>query len=131
MSSVKACVLLDGAGYDLPSVMKTAQGQHLKLYQSVFGKDPAKLKAASPIYHLKQGRSCPDYLIIPIAGREITQTQSKHLAAMIKKTGGHAEVFVAKNRSHMTLNKQIGNPGDVPTQEIMKFLKKCSQKNNR
>lgn len=122
-SSVKAVVLLDGAGYDLSAVRKTSQGQHLKLYQEVFGKDPKKLKAASPIYYFKKGVACPDYLIIPISSRAITASQSTNLATAIKKSGGHAEVYVAKNRTHMTLNEKIGTPGDAPTKKILSFLK--------
>jgi len=122
-ASIKAVVLLDGAGYDLPAVMKTSQGQHLKLYQEVFGKDLETLKAASPIYYFKKGRACPHYLIIPVSSRAITISQSNNLAAAIKKSGGHAEVYVAKNRTHMTLNQKIGNPDDAPTEKILSFLK--------
>lgn len=122
VNHIQAVVLLDGAGYDLPAVMKTSQGQHLQLYQEVFGKDPKKLKAASPIYHFKKGQPSPDYLIIPISSREITITQSKKLASAIKTSGNHAEIFIAKNRSHMSLNQKIGNPGDAPTKMIFSFL---------
>ncbi|HCI91318.1 MAG TPA: alpha/beta hydrolase, partial [Verrucomicrobiales bacterium] len=39
-------------------------------------------------------------------------------------SGNHAEVFVARNRTHMSLNQKIGAPGDGPTTAILKFLKK-------
>lgn len=123
-SHIKCVVLLDGAGYDLPSVMKTSRGRHLKLYQDVFGNDPAQLKAASPTHHFGKKRPAPDYLIIPVDSRKITQRQSRDLAAAIRKSGNRAEVHIAKNRTHMTLNQRIGHPGDEPTKQILDFLKK-------
>ncbi len=120
---IKAAVLLDGAGYDLPAVMNTSAGKHLKLYQEVFGNDPAQLKAASPNHQFSKKRPAPDYLIIPVSNREITQLQSNNLAKTIKNSGNHAEVHVARNRTHMTLNQKIGHPGDTPTKVILKFLK--------
>ncbi|MFK7909917.1 MAG: alpha/beta hydrolase [Akkermansiaceae bacterium] len=121
---IKCVVLLDGAGYDLPSVMKTAKGKYLELYKEVFGNEPAQLKAASPTHQFGKKRPAPAYLIIPISRREITQQQSNDLAKAIKQSGNHAEVFVARNRTHMTLNKRIGSPGDTPTKAIFDFLNK-------
>lgn len=120
---VKAVILLDGAGYDLPNVMKTSRGRHLKLYQEVFGDNPSQLKSASPIHHFGKKRPSPAYLIIPIASRDITITQSNNLAKAIQKSGNHAKVFVAKNRTHGSLNQKIGTPEDPPTQVILQFLK--------
>ncbi len=121
---IKAAVLLDGAGYDLTSVMKTSKGLELKFYQDVFGNDPKLLKAASPTHQFAKKRPSPDYLIIPISNRKITLQQSKALATAIKSSGNHAEVFVARNRTHMSLSQKIGAPGDGPTTAILKFLKK-------
>ena len=123
-SSIKAVVLLDGAGYDIPLAMTTSHGQHLKLYQTVFGNDPATLKAASPVSHFKKGRTYPAYLAIPIAMRPKSVTQSRNLVAKIKTSGSIAEVFIAKNRTHSSLNRKIGEPMDAPTQAILMFLKK-------
>ncbi|MFT6864622.1 MAG: hypothetical protein ACJAVK_003190 [Akkermansiaceae bacterium] len=49
---------------------------------------------------------------------------SKGLAKAIQLSGNHAQVYTARNRSHMTLNQRIRNPGDGPTEAILDFLKK-------
>ena len=127
-SHIRAAVLLDGAGYDLPSIMQSSHGQHLNLFQEIFGNDPKQLKAASPTHQFDEKRPAPDYLIIPISSRAITIQQSNNLAKAIKKSGNHAEVYVARNRTHMTLNQKIGNPSDTPTKVILDFLKKSLAK---
>jgi len=99
VASVKSIVLLDGAGYDLP-----------------------ELKAASPVYHFRKKKLNPPYLIIPIASRNASISQSKRLAHTIQATGGTASIFIAQNRTHKSLNQKIGKPGDHPTKVILAFL---------
>jgi len=124
MAKVRAVILLDGAGYDLPSVMQASHGLHLRVYKDVFGNNPKELKAASPISHFSKGQLSPAYFIVPVEDRALSVEQSEKLAAKINSSGNRASVYLAKDRNHTTLNKKLGELGDAPTQAILNFLSK-------
>lgn len=123
LSSLKGVVLLDGAGYDIPRRLARARPRARKLYETIFGKEQTAQSAASPVSHVEKGTGIPPFLIIHVAARPDSKKQSDILAESLKKAGVRAEVVAAKNKTHGTLNRELGTPGDVPTREVFRFLK--------
>jgi len=54
-SAIQGVILLDGAGYDIPTNMADAGPQTLNLYRDVFGEDQSRQLALSPVSHIGGG----------------------------------------------------------------------------
>jgi arylformamidase len=123
LSDLMGVVLLDGAAYDIPRQIDLALLPRMKeMYRKVFSEDAAKQQAASPITYVAPDKGIPPFLIMHVASRRDGRLQSESLAKALSNAGASATVFSAENKTHTTINLDIGTPGDVPTQRIFKFL---------
>ena len=121
MSAVKGVVLLDGAGYDVPTQV-TARGNLVQpMYDAAFGKDVARQRALSPTFHAA-APNVANWLILPIERRVDSQAQSKGLAAGLSRAGASTLVVSVPGESHGSLNKGLGDAGDFATGEVDRFL---------
>ena len=119
---IKAVILLDGAGYDIPEEMSTAGPLLRQRYRQAFTDDVAAQQDASPLTHVAPGKGIPPFLIMPIATRADSQAQSQALAAALTSAGVRGTVAVVDDKSHRTLNTEFGSPGDPSTQNALTFL---------
>jgi acetyl esterase/lipase len=117
---IAAVSLLDGAGYDVAG--QIASGGNADLYRTIFGTDPALWARLSPITHAAGGGDGPAFLIHHVAGREASRRQSEALAAAIRQHGGSARVMAASGKTHATINREFGQPGDAVTREVLAFF---------
>ena len=120
---VKGVVLLDGAGYDVPRQIAAAGAVLRGMYEAAFTKDLAAQRDASPITHVAAGKGIPPFLILYVASRPDAADQSNRLADALRKAGVRAEAIPCQGKNHMTINQDIGAPGDKPTAAIMDFLR--------
>ncbi len=120
---IKGTILLDGAGYDIKERINTARPAARKLYIDVFGTDEKIWKAASPLTYVRHNQFIPPFLIIHVAKRADSKRQSEQLAAKLKTHHISITMFAAQNKTHLTVNSEIGQPDDIPTQKIFAFLK--------
>lgn len=124
LSDLQGVIVLDGAGYDIPPQIRLARLPRMKeMYLSVFGDDPAKQQDASPLSHVAQGKHIPPFLILYVAERRDSRLQSDALAERLVSAGTSAKAIPAANKTHATINREIGAPGDAPTTEVFDFLK--------
>jgi arylformamidase len=122
--AIRGVVLVDGAGYDIPRAIATPTLEMPLLYRDVFGTDPARQKALSPIMHVG-GRDAPEWLILHVAERTNAKAQSESLAGALTKAGRSAQVVAIEGSSHSAINREIGTePGAAQTQAIDNFLKR-------
>nr|WP_294848905.1 alpha/beta hydrolase [uncultured Sphingomonas sp.] len=121
LSAIKGVILLDGAGYDIAPQMASGRNPVESMYDAAFGKDVARQKALSPTLHAA-APNVANWLILPIERRADSQTQSKELAAALAKAGASAKVVVVPDKTHGSLNKEIGEKGDFATGEVERFL---------
>lgn len=122
LKNLRGTILLDGAGYDIPKHVKMTLPKARGIFTDVFTEDPQKQQEASPTEYVKQGKGIPPFLILYVASRPGSRFQSTLLAGKLKDAGGAAEVVPAENKTHATINREIGQEGDAPSQEILKFL---------
>jgi acetyl esterase/lipase len=122
LTLLKGVILLDGAGYDIPALMRTAGPLGRAIYEAAFTSDPAVQRDASPITHVAPGKGIAPFLLIHVATREASAAESRQLAAALQDAGAHAEVLAAEGKTHKTINTELGQPGDGPTQAVMAFL---------
>lgn len=124
LSDLQGVILLDGAGYDIPTQIRLARLPRMKeMYLSVFGNDLTKQQDASPLSHVAQGKHIPPFLILYVSERRDSRLQSNALAERLVSAGTSAKAIPAANKTHATINREIGAPDDAPTTAVFDFLK--------
>jgi acetyl esterase/lipase len=121
MNAIKGVVLLDGAGYDVPTQASAEMNIVRPMYEAAFSTDPKRQAALSPTHHAA-APNVSRWLILPIQRRADSQTQSKGLAEALTKAGANATVVAVPGESHGSLNKGLGLAGDFATQQVEGFL---------
>jgi arylformamidase len=120
---LRGVILLDGAGYDVPRQIKEARLPALKkLYRDAFGDDPEVWEAASPLHHVKEGGAYPPVLILYVANRRDSSSQSVALSERLRAVGGEAEAIGYADKTHATINREFGAADDEPTAAAQTFL---------
>lgn len=121
LGAVKGVVLLDGAGYDVPTQASAEMNIVKPMYEAAFGKDPRRQVALSPTRHAA-APNVSRWLILPIERRQDSQAQSKGLADALTQAGASATVVAVPGESHGSLNKGLGEAGDFATEQVERFL---------
>jgi acetyl esterase/lipase len=125
LAAVRGVVLLDGAGYDVPKQIAEARLERVQgLYQRAFGDDERAQREASPVTHVATGKNYPPFLIFHVGQRRDSREQSELLAGKLRDSGGQASTVHEPERNHMTLNRELGMPGDEPTGKVFEFLER-------
>lgn len=120
--AIRGVVLLDGAGYDVPAAIATPALEMPMLYRDVFGTDPARQKALSPITHVG-GKNAPNWLALYVAERANSKAQSEALMAALSKAGARAEAVAITGTDHGRMNRELGTEaGKAQTEAVDAFL---------
>jgi len=120
--AIRGVVLLDGAGYDVAAAVARPSMELPTLYRDVFGTDPARHKALSPISHAG-GKDAPNWLALYVAERDQSKAQSEALAAALAKAGAQAEAVAIAGTDHGRMNRELGTPaGKAQTEAVDAFL---------
>jgi arylformamidase len=125
LSAIKGVILLDGAGYDIPTQMKGLSffgGLLGDMYENAFTKDEAVQKDASPFYHIAKGKNIPPFLIFTAGGRIASVNQSKKMVEAMQKAGIQAETIDDIAKTHGTINSQFGAADEMITKKSKEFL---------
>lgn len=121
MGSVQGVILLDGAGYDVAATMAQRSRQARRIYDQAFGSNPARQQALSPVTHVG-GPDAPNWLILHVADRAQSTTQSRALAEKLEPTGAKATAVAVPDTDHGRLNRELGSEGDWATDRVDEFL---------
>lgn len=121
IAAIEGVVLLDGAGYDVPTQASAELNLVRPMYEAAFSKDPKRQAALSPTRHAA-APNVARWLILPIERRQDSQAQSQGLAEALNRAGASAKVVAVPGESHASLNKGLGGTGDFATEQIQKFL---------
>jgi acetyl esterase/lipase len=121
LSTIKACVPVDGDTYDVPLQIKTVEDRRAKIYRIKFG-DEKMQQELSAVTHVAKGRNIPPFLILHVADHPETRLQSHRLVKALQDAGVSARAYPAEGKNHTTLNNDLGLSGDRPTQELFAFL---------
>jgi acetyl esterase/lipase len=122
LSVIRGCVPVDASVYDVPKRMKDGGSVPKETLQEVFGKTEESQRDLSPVTHVARGKDVPPFLILHVAGRAETKTQSRWLAGKLKDAGVPAEVVAAEGTTHATINSNLGLKADKPTLKVWEFM---------
>jgi acetyl esterase/lipase len=122
--AIRGVVLLDGAGYDVMTAAATPTMELPTLYKDVFGTDPARQKALSPITHVG-GKDAPHWLALYVAERPGSKMQSEALMGALAKAGKDASAVAITGTDHGRMNRELGTEaGKAQTEAVDAFLKR-------
>ncbi len=118
LSVIKGLIELDTAALDVPRLIASGQGMHAKL----FGTDAETLKIISPYAHVTAGKSIPPFMLVVADNNAAKLEQSSAMAKKLREAGVRVEVVEAPDKTHGTLNQDLGKAGDKVTEKVMVFL---------
>ncbi len=120
--AIKGVILLDGAAYHVSRQIEAAGGG--RMWINAFTDDPATQRDASPTLKVaKFDATPPPFLILHVATRPSSTEQSEGLARALGRKGGKATVVGIEGKNHMTINRDLGKPGDPTTEAVAEFLR--------
>jgi arylformamidase len=133
LSSIKACIPVDGDTFDIPAIIETAETRRRvhQLPQATFGhrekfgNDPAKHANFSTVNHVAPGKGIPPYFILHVSSHPDTSAQAQRLAAVLKENGIEAVAHGVRETTHGKINADIGLPDDPATAALWQFLEKA------
>ncbi len=121
-AAINGVVLLDSGAYEIASSMAVAEPRSLNLYRDVFGEDPARQAALSPVTHVG-GMDAPAWLALYVEERAKTKSQAEMLAGALNNAGAKAEAVAISNTDHGRLNRELGTEaGAAQTRAVDAFL---------
>lgn len=122
LSAIKGCVPVDVSVYDISKRIEQPGATPPETFKRVFGESPELHRELSPVTHVAQGRSIPAFLILHVASRPETASQSHWFADKLRAAGVKATVFAAEGKTHGTINGDLGRPDDKPTHAVWTFF---------
>lgn len=119
---IRGAILIDGAGYDVPRQMRTGSplARVEGMYADAFTLDPEVQRDASPVHKLTA--KPPPFLILHVKNRRDAAAQAEWLEKALEDKGGTVEVVQVYGKTHMTINRDFGRPGDATTKAAATFL---------
>ncbi|MDX1933813.1 MAG: alpha/beta hydrolase [Capsulimonadales bacterium] len=124
LKNLRGTILLDGGSYDMTPTGVKSPTKDISITRT-FGEDQSVWKEASPVYNVSPGKDIPPFLIFYVASRTDSGSQSRQLGETLKAAGVRAEVRPAYRKTHGTLNRDLGRPGDPPTEAVYAFLREA------
>lgn len=122
--AIRSVVSNDTRAYDIPGIAAAARGGKLpRLYQRPFGMDPARWRALSPQYHVKNAQALPDFLLL-YSGQGAGDTRAQFaetFAQALRRQGAMAELGGYPDLSHGDINRGTGR-NRVLTEQVDRFL---------
>lgn len=127
---LKGCVPVDGDTYDIPKIISTAEHRQTlyggRMYtfghRQKFGNDPEKHIDFSAVTHVARDKGIPPFLLLYFPGNPDTRAQAGVLEEALKSAGIPVKAFSKHDSNHSRLNDDLGNPDDLATEELYKFL---------
>ena len=121
LAILKGCVPVDVGAYDVVQRMQDTP-ESFQRATAVFGTTAEEQRDLSPITHVAKGKSIPPFLILHVADRPETTSQSQRFAKALQAAGIPVIVVAAEGKTHGTINSELGLPDDKPTQALWEFL---------
>ncbi len=121
LAIIKGCVPVDGDTYDVPLQIATVEERRANIYRQKFG-DEKSQQELSPVTHVAREKNISPFLILHVADHPETRMQSQRLAKALGEAGVSATAYPAEGKTHGTINADLGQPDDKPTQALFAFL---------
>jgi arylformamidase len=123
---LRGCVPVDGDTYFPALQIHTSPAKEAS-YRRTFplGSDIE----LSSVVHVYRNKNIPPFLLVYIAEdpKSGTDLQARVLAKSLNDIGVSADLLAVPEKSHRTLNADLGLPNDIASESILAFVKKNSR----
>ncbi len=123
-NALRGVISNDTRAYDIARIAtRSPAGKLPRLYANVFGPDPARWQALSPIHQIRTDASIPPFLLL-YSGQgnaRVRASFARDFADALKRVGVPVTLFDGARYSHRTINTGIGKTADI-TAAIDNFL---------
>jgi arylformamidase len=122
LSIIRGTMSLDSDYFDIPFSLRQDEATR-PLLEEVFGSDSSVWADASPVNHIERNKDIPPFLLVYVASREgVTGVQAERMRERLEVNSIHVEIFRAEDKTHSSLDNDIGGRYDEPTERIMNFI---------
>ena len=127
LKDIKGVILLDGAGYNIPSRFESFGNKRerklvRKMYEQAFSTNPALWKDASPINYVAAEKNIPPFLVFSVVGRKEAEMQSREFVSALKNAKVPAKLVPIENSSHRKINVSFGAQLGIKEKEALDFI---------
>ena len=123
-SDLSGVILLDAAGLDIPGSMVPSL---VPMYTKAFGNDPQTWAEASPVNHVAPDKGIPPFLVC-YTFQVVPFTQSsQEFAGKLTAAGVPVREYGAQDKTHASINDDVGKSGDPVTDQIIQFLEETME----
>ncbi|MFW6149559.1 MAG: alpha/beta hydrolase [Atribacterota bacterium] len=126
-SDINGVIGLDSAAYHLPSLFSN-EPENQYLFSWAFGDNLQDWEAASPINHIKKGKTIPPFLLLVADGREVSKTVNENFTQKLREYGYNATIFHFPNKDHISIDYDLGKENDPVFPVILNWLRTLSDK---
>ncbi|MCI0750403.1 MAG: alpha/beta hydrolase [Flammeovirgaceae bacterium] len=119
---IKGTVVLDGAGYDIPLLMKEGGDKLKKIYGEVFGESKKEWINASPVHHVSAEKNIAPFFIAHAGNREMAEKEGKIFSETLSKANVRNRLVHYPDHNHMTINRLFGSEVDPVCKDVIEFL---------
>jgi acetyl esterase/lipase len=127
LPAIKGCIPVDTAAYDAREKVRSVGPLMAGRNAEIFGRDEAAQKELSPVSHVAANKGIPPFLILHVASRADSRSQSEAFAKALHDAGVEARVVAAAGKTHGTINSDLGLPDDEPTKAVYDFLDRLTK----
>lgn len=122
-SAIAGIIAIDGVAYDVVQQMRAAPIATAVLYHRVFGRDPARLRALSPVCQAS-APNVVNWLLLHRTGAG-GAAQAAALAATLRRSGSIADVLTLPGRGmagHIAGNRCLGDADWPVTRQVDQWI---------
>jgi acetyl esterase/lipase len=123
LTLIKGCVPIDGDTYYPALRVDTSTPRRAAGYRRKFP-DTQTQRELSAVMHVAPDRGIPPFLLLHVADFPETGTkvQAEILAETLHSAGIPVRVFAAAGKTHLTIDADLGQPGEPLTKTMFEFL---------
>ncbi len=123
LAMIKGCVPVDGDTFYPALQIDTSTPREAAGKRPMFPDEEA-CHELSAVVHVAAGKNIPPFLLLHVAGFPETRTrlQSEILAQSLRDAGIAAKLVAAEGKTHLTINSDLGRPGETTTRAMLDFL---------
>lgn len=125
LENISGCVPVDTAVYNAAGHISDIQRlapRRGKLYTNAFGEDAATQKKFSPLTYVEKNSGIPPFCLLYVADRRDAKKRTLEFSDALRAAGIEAVVVPGEDKTHGTINRDLGEPKDEPTQKLFEFL---------
>jgi acetyl esterase/lipase len=86
--------------------------------------DKAAMREHSPLHHVEKGKGIPAFILLHIAGRRDAAVLGSAFVSKLQEAGSDAKIVAIEGKTHASVRRGLGQPGDPSTREILRFFTK-------